>query len=297
MSIADVYALAPTYIYVGVLILGLLVGSFLNVVIYRLPKMMHREWDEQCKEYIDAKDNGLDDLAPETETFNLAVPNSTCPNCKAPIKAWQNIPVISYLFLKGCCANCKIKISTRYPIVEAVTGLLSVFMLYQFGASPQTYFGLILLWSLVSLTMIDVDHQLLPDSITFPLLWLGIIANYFDTYTSLEHSIMGAIFGYLSLWSVYWIFKIVTKKEGMGYGDFKLLAALGAWMGWQFLPIIIILSSFVGAVIGIAGIVLMGKDKAKPIPFGPYLAIAGLIAFFWGETIWAHYLQLFRPGY
>lgn len=291
--------------YIVALVLGLLIGSFLNVVIYRLPKMMHIAWDAECKDYLSSKEASLkegtetegktEEFSSPSEVFNLAVPNSTCPNCKSAIKPWQNIPVISYLFLKGSCANCKVAISPRYPIVEAVTGLLSLFVVYHFGASPQAYFGLILLWSLICLTMIDADHQLLPDSITLPLLWLGIIVNYMGTYASLEESVIGAIAGYLSLWSVYWGFKIATGKEGMGFGDFKLLAALGAWMGWQYLPLIIILSSFVGAVIGIGGILIMGRDKAKPMPFGPYLAIAGLIAFFWGDALIAKYLQFVNP--
>ncbi len=227
--------------------------------------------------------------------FNIAYPASHCPKCKAPIKPWHNIPVISYVFLlKGKCHSCKEKISVRYPIVEFVTGLLTAFVVHRYGISLEAGLVLIFTWSLIVMTMIDADHQLLPDDITLPLLWLGLLANAAGLFTDLQGAVIGAVAGYLSLWSVYWLFKLLMKKEGMGYGDFKLLAALGAWMGWQALPLIIVLSSFVGAVIGIAGILMYGKDKNKPIPFGPYLAIAGWIAFFWGDVITAHYLQTFN---
>ncbi len=266
-------------------ILGLLVGSFLNVVIHRLPKMLEHSWKSDCCELLALKNNDTPNV------YNLIFPSSHCPNCNHKIRSWENIPVISYLFLKGKCSECTNKISARYPIVEAVTGILSGLVIFQFGATPEGGLLLIMLWALIALTMIDIDTQLLPDNITLPLLWLGIIANSFEIFTSLENSIYGAIAGYLSLWSVFWAFKIITKKEGMGYGDFKLLAAFGAWLGWQMLPLIIILSSFVGAFIGIAGILILGRDKNIPIPFGPYLAIAGLIAIFWGDQITQTYLQ------
>jgi leader peptidase (prepilin peptidase)/N-methyltransferase len=277
----------PVIYYPSVLILGLLIGSFLNVVIFRIPKMMEQEFRAECCDFLEvsSKENK------KATILTLSTPNSTCPSCDNPIKPWHNIPVISYLFLKGRCAYCKTAISLRYPIIEAATGLLSVLTIYWLGFNLEGLVALLLLWSLISLTMIDFDTHLLPDNITLPLLWLGLIANSFGLYTSVEDALWGAIFGYISLWSVYWLFKIVTGKEGMGYGDFKLLAVLGAWMGWQFLPLIILLSSFVGAAIGIAGIIIRGRDKNMPIPFGPYLAIAGWIAFIWGDNIIEYYFQ------
>ena len=275
-------------------IIGLVVGSFLNVVIYRVPAMMFRSWEEECEEYIQSKHNKDQKTEAEPqkkEVFNLVLPASRCPNCNTGIKPWHNIPVISYVFLKGACAYCSKKISLRYPSIEATTAILSGLLIALLGITPQAMLGLLLLWSLICLTMIDIDHQLLPDSITLPLLWLGLIANLYGTYTSLNEAVIGAIAGYLSLWSVYWAFKLLTGKEGMGFGDFKLLAALGAWMGWQMLPLIIVLSSLVGTVCAVAGILIAGKDKAKPIPFGPYLAIAGLIAFLWGDAIVSWYLS------
>ncbi|WP_086930994.1 prepilin peptidase [Agarilytica rhodophyticola] len=280
------------------LIIGLLVGSFLNVVAYRLPLSLFSDWHQQARDILiekgEIKVGQLKDMGEDT-TFNIAYPASHCPACKTPIKPWHNIPVISYIFLlKGKCHYCGAHISARYPIVEFVTGLLTAFVVSQMGLSVASGFAVILTWSLIALTLIDIDHQLLPDDITYPLLWLGIIANLFGTFTSLNDAIIGAISGYLFLWSIYWIFKLITKKEGMGYGDFKLLAALGAWMGWQALPLIVILSSLVGAIIGICGILIYGKDKNKPIPFGPYLAIAGWIAFLWGDFILSSYLQMLK---
>ncbi|OZY83984.1 prepilin peptidase [Cellvibrio mixtus] len=277
------------------LVLGLLVGSFLNVVIYRLPKMMERDWQHQCREFL-ANDSNIATL-PESnekqETFNLMVPASRCPNCGHKIRAWENIPVISYVFLGGKCSSCKTTISIRYPIIELATGILSVVAIAYFGVSWNGLAALLLTWSLIALTMIDLDTYLLPDDITLPLLWLGLIINSFGMFTDLPSALWGAIAGYMSLWMVYQLFKLVTGKEGMGFGDFKLLAALGAWMGWQMLPQIILLSSLVGAVIGITMIVVRGRDKNIPIPFGPYLAIAGWIAFIWGDTINQAYLKLF----
>ncbi len=233
----------------------------------------------------------------EQETFNIAFPASHCPNCKVAVKPWHNIPVISYIFLlKGKCYSCRKKISIRYPIIELITGLLTVFIVSQYNLTIEAGLVLIFTWSLIALTMIDIDHQLLPDDITLPLMWLGILVNISGTFTDLQSAVIGAVAGYLSLWSVYWLFKIIAKKEGMGFGDFKLLAALGAWMGWQVLPLVIVLSSFVGAVIGIAGILILGKDKNKPIPFGPYLAIAGWIAFFWGDVLTQQYFHIFNIG-
>ncbi len=266
-------------------VLGLVVGSFLNVVIHRIPIMMQKEWRNDCCELLEI------DNTTESKVYNLLKPDSHCPSCKTAIKPWQNIPLVSWLLLRGKCANCKNPISPRYPLVELATGILSAVIAYYFGLTWTGIAALLLTWALIALTMIDVDHQLLPDSMTLPLLWLGIICNSFGLFTDLESAVYGAIFGYLALWSVFWLFKLLTGKEGMGYGDFKLLAALGAWMGWQSLPLIIILSSVVGAVIGIAGMIIMGRDKNIPIPFGPYLAIAGWIALLWGEQITSAYLQ------
>jgi leader peptidase (prepilin peptidase)/N-methyltransferase len=276
------------------LILGLLVGSFLNVVIYRLPKMMERDWQEQCQDFL-AQSTGSDtpETHPKQEPFNLMVPASRCPHCGHKIKPWENIPVVSYLFLKGKCSGCKASISARYPIIELISGLVSVFMVYTFGANWAGLAALVLGWALIALIMIDLDTFLLPDDITLPLLWLGLIANSFELFTTLSSALWGAVAGYIVLWSVYKLFKLITGKEGMGYGDFKLLAALGAWMGWQMLPQIILLSSLVGAVIGVGMILLRGHNKNIPIPFGPYLAIAGWIAFIWGDTINSVYLKLF----
>lgn len=277
------------------LVLGLLVGSFLNVVIYRLPKMMERDWEAQCKDFIASNHDVASLPQPNTqqEPFNLMVPASRCPHCGHKIKPWENVPVISYLLLRGKCSACKAGISVRYPIIELVTGLLSAAAVYYAGISWNGLAALVFTWALVALTMIDFDTYLLPDDITLPLLWLGLIVNSLGSFTDLNSALWGAIAGYLSLWSVYKLFKLLTGKEGMGYGDFKLLAALGAWMGWQMLPQIILLSSLVGAVIGISLIVIRGRDKNIPIPFGPYLAIAGWIAFMWGDTINQAYLKLF----
>lgn len=270
-------------------IFGLMVGSFLNVVIHRVPKMMQNTWQRECCDLLEIE-NPASDKQPAT--YNLLKPDSHCPKCKTPIKPWHNVPIISYLLLKGRCSQCSEPISIRYPTIELVTGVLSGFIAFQFGFTEQALAALLLTWALIALTMIDVDHQLLPDSITLPLLWLGILINSQGLFTDLNSAVYGAIAGYMVLWSVFWLFKLLTGKEGMGYGDFKLLAALGAWMGWQALPLVIILSSLVGAVIGIAGILIMGRDKNVPIPFGPYLAIAGWIAFLWGDVITQTYFQI-----
>lgn len=286
-----------------IFIVGLMIGSFLNVVIFRLPVMMQRSWKKECLEYLefDATEknettNYLSDSSTlsshqEPEIFNLALPLSKCPNCNAEIKPYQNIPVISYLFLKGKCAECKVHISLRYPLIEAFTGICSAMVAWHFGYSIETLFALLLTWSLIALSFIDIDHQLLPDSISLPLLWTGLFLSLFSLFTDTHSSIIGAIAGYLSLWLVYQSFKLVTGKEGMGFGDFKLLALLGAWLGWQYLPIIILLSSLVGAIIGISMIILVKHDRNTPIPFGPYLATAGWIALIWGEDINLLYLN------
>ena len=265
-------------------ILGLLVGSFLNVVIYRVPEMLKRQWKSECTTYLE-----LESEAPSsTEPFNLVKPDSTCPKCGHKIKPWENIPVISWLFLRGKCSNCKTSISFRYPAIELLTGIVSGWMIYQFGANWAGIMAMIFSWMLIALFFIDLDEQLLPDNITLPLLWLGLIANSQGLFTDLNTALFGAVFGYLSLWSVYWLFKIVTGKEGMGHGDFKLLGALGAWIGWTMLPQIIIISSFVGLAFGLSQMFRSGENK--PFAFGPSLIIAGVIAFIWGPEINHWYL-------
>lgn len=270
-------------------VLGLMVGSFLNVVIHRLPKMMEREWRAQCADLTGIPVAGETPLPPP---YNLVVPRSACPHCGHNISALENIPVISYLVLRGKCRGCGAPISARYPIVEAVSGLLSAFVAWHFGFGLAACAALLFVWALVALTCIDFDTQLLPDDITLPLLWLGLLFNLAHTFTTLHNAVIGAIAGYLVLWLVYWLFKLTTGKEGMGYGDFKLLAAIGAWMGWQLLPLVILLSSVVGAVIGITLIIAARHGRNIPIPFGPYLAGGGLIALFWGQTLTQSYLQL-----
>jgi len=266
-------------------LLGLCVGSFLNVVIHRLPKMMEQEWLAQCA-----------DLRGETpspaEVLSLARPRSRCPSCGHQITVLENIPIVSYLTLRGKCSKCAAPISARYPVVEAATGLLSAYAAWHFGPTPQALGALIVLWALIALTAIDLDTQLLPDSITLPLLWIGLALNLAGTYVDISSAVIGAMVGYLTLWSVFWLFKLATGKEGMGYGDFKLLAALGAWLGWQMLPVIILLSSIVGAVVGISLIVFSRHGRNTPIPFGPYLAAAGIIALFWGPQLTRSYLGL-----
>ncbi|MGG5872431.1 prepilin peptidase [Pseudomonas peli] len=286
MSVIDFLASHVLAFILCALLVGLLVGSFLNVVVYRLPKMMQRDWHEQAREILELP------AEPHTATFNLVLPNSTCPHCSHEIKPWENIPVISYLFLRGKCSSCKASISMRYPLVELACGLSSAFIAWHFGFTWQAGAMLLLTWGLLAMSLIDVDHQLLPDSLVLPLLWLGLIANSFGIFTSLEDALWGAIAGYLSLWSVYWLFKLVTGKEGMGYGDFKLLAMLGAWGGWQVLPLTILLSSLVGAILGLIMLRLRNAETSTPIPFGPYLAIAGWIALLWGEQITSSYLQI-----
>ncbi len=257
---------------------GLLFGSFLNVLIYRLPKMMQREWDNDF-----AEASGKEPV--HTDRFNLMVPRSACPHCGHQITALENIPVISYLALRGKCSQCKAPISARYPVVEWLTGALSVLMIWKFGSGWAGLSSLLFLYTLIAMTFIDADTQLLPDDLTYPLLWAGLLINLNGTFVPLQDAVIGAAVGYLALWSIYWLFKLATGKEGMGYGDFKLLAALGAWLGWSMLPTIILLSSVVGAVVGICLIVLARRGRNNPIPFGPYLAGAGLIAMLFGKPI------------
>lgn len=264
--------------------LGLMVGSFLNVVIHRLPKMLEHEWQAQCAE--------LSGEPPEAgPRYNLMVPGSACPHCGHKIGALENIPIISYLALRGKCRACGAAISLRYPIVEAITGASSAFAAWHFGFGAAGLGALLLIWALIALTFIDFDTQLLPDAITMPLLWLGLIFSFPVTFTDVHSAVIGAIAGYLSLWSVYWLFKLATGKEGMGYGDFKLLSALGAWLGWQMLPLVILLSSVVGTAVGIGLIFAARHGRNVPIPFGPYLAGGGLIALLWGHELTRTYLQ------
>ncbi|WP_303786131.1 A24 family peptidase [Azovibrio restrictus] len=278
--------LADPAFFTGVLAtLGLLVGSFLNVVIHRLPRMMEQEWQAQCAELRGEE-------APAAPALSLARPRSRCPDCGHPIGALENIPVISYLLLRGRCKACKTRISPRYPLVELTAALLAGFAAWHFGPGWQAIGATLLLWTLLTLAMIDLDTQLLPDNLTLPLLWLGLLFNLNQQFVPLPTAVVGAMAGYLSLWSVYWLFKLATGKEGMGYGDFKLLAALGAWLGWTMLPAIILLSSVVGAIVGISLMVAARHGRNRPIPFGPYLAAAGAIALFWGDTLNRLYLGL-----
>ncbi|MBA2351795.1 MAG: A24 family peptidase [Pseudomonadota bacterium] len=274
-------------------LLGLVVGSFINVAIHRVPKMLEREWREQCAELSRSESHG----SPGAESaalppFNLIRPRSRCPACGHTIGALQNIPVLSYVFLRGKCAACKTPISLRYPLIEILTAVLSAFVAFHFGFNVQTLAALFFVWALLVLAFIDIDTQLLPDNITLPLLWSGLLLNLGAVFTDLNSAVIGAAAGYLTLWSVYWLFKLATGKEGMGFGDFKLLAAIGAWFGWQLLPAVILLSSLVGAVIGIGLIVFARHGRNVPIPFGPYLVLAALIALFWGPALNRAYLGI-----
>jgi leader peptidase (prepilin peptidase) / N-methyltransferase len=280
-----------------IVVLGLLVGSFLNVVIHRLPRMMEREWREQASTM--AEEAGLSDCAKKLRgekpsRYNLIVPASQCPKCGQPIRAWQNIPLLSFLLLRGRCASCRSAVSLRYPAVEAASAILAGYIAWRYGISLALVGALLFAWSLLALTVIDIDTQLLPDDITLPLLWAGLLFNALSTFVPLRDAVLGAVGGYLSLWAVYWLFKLATGKEGMGFGDFKLLAAMGAWLGWKMLPMVILLSSFIGAAIGLLLIALQRHERGTPIPFGPYLAGAGLVALLWGEQLNRIYLQLFQ---
>ncbi|MEO7344092.1 MAG: A24 family peptidase [Methylotenera sp.] len=283
IDISDVLQQNSTIFITVSVILGLMVGSFLNVVIHRLPKMMEREWHNNCLELQGQQ-------IPETTKYTLANPRSACPSCGHKISALENIPVISYLFLRGKCRGCKTPISVRYPLIEALTGLLIGLISWKLGYSSAALFAWIFIFALIALTFIDFDTQLLPDDITLPLLWLGLLFNLNAGFTDLKSAIIGTMAGYLILWSIYWLFKLVTGKEGMGYGDFKLLAAIGAWFGWQLLPAVILLSSVLGAVIGIALIALTKRGRETPMPFGPFLAIGGIAALFFGQQLASYYL-------
>jgi leader peptidase (prepilin peptidase) / N-methyltransferase len=292
-DLASLYTANPMLFIGSVFILGLVVGSFLNVVIYRLPIMLQREWQMQATEVLGQAP------APAADRFTLNTPRSACPRCKAPITALQNIPIVSWLVLRGRCASCKNPISARYPLIELATGLLSAIVAWHFGFGTTAACGILVTWVLIAMTGIDIDHQLLPDSLTLPLMWLGLLAAVVIGPTpglalpvSPRDAILGAIAGYLSLWSVFHIFRLITGKEGMGYGDFKLFAALGAWMGWQSLLLIILLSAATGALLGILMILLRGRDRAAPMPFGPYLAAAGWIAMLYGGQLVSGYLRV-----
>jgi len=297
-DVAALYTSDPALFAGSVFLLGLIVGSFLNVVIYRLPIMLERDWRSQAADVLSG-------AAPATEPatasprFSLISPGSACPNCKAPIKAWQNIPVVSWLMLRGRCAACRTRISARYPAVELATGILSAWAAWHFGFGAPAACALLLTWALIALTGIDIDHQLLPDSITLPLMWAGLLAAVAigpvarsTLPVSAQEALIGAMAGYVSLWLVFHAFRLITGKEGMGYGDFKLFAALGAWLGWKLLPLIILLSAATGALLGIAMILLRGRDRAAPIPFGPYLAAAGWLAMMYGNSLVDGYLRV-----
>jgi leader peptidase (prepilin peptidase) / N-methyltransferase len=297
-DIALLYSSSPALFAGSVFLLGLVVGSFLNVVIYRLPIMLEREWQSQAAEVL-ITSTATTNIPSSTERFTLSTPRSACPACKSPIKAWQNIPVVSWLILRGRCASCQTKISARYPVVELATGVLSAWVGWHFGFGAPAACALIVTWTLIALTGIDIDHQLLPDNMTLPLMWAGLAAAVAigpvagaALPVSPKEAIIGAAAGYLSLWLVFHAFKLVTGKEGMGYGDFKLFAALGAWLGWKVLPLIIILSAATGAVLGILMIAFRGRDRAAPMPFGPYLAAAGWLAMMYGDSLVNGYLRI-----
>ncbi len=274
--------------FIGVtFVLGLIVGSFLNVVIYRLPRMMERDWRKQAREYLDQEPGPEEGENP----FSLARPASHCPHCGHKIRAYENVPLVSWVLLGGKCSCCANAISVRYPLVELATGVLSAVVAWHFGFGWQAAAALLLTWALIALSMIDYDHQLLPDAITLPFLWLGLVFSLMPLFADVRSALIGAVAGYLSLWIVYQTFKLITGKEGMGFGDFKLLALFGAWLGWQALPGVILLSSLVGAVVGGLLIALKGRDRQQPIPFGPYLAAAGWISLLWGEQIRHAYLN------
>ena len=282
MELLDVLQKSPGALMFAVGLLGLCVGSLLNVVIHRLPKMMEAQWREECAA-LDGRE------PPPAETYNLFTPRSACPQCKAPITAMQNVPVVSWLVLRGKCANCKTPISARYPLVELIGGALAILVTWRFGYSAALAFALVYGWVMLAVTCFDLDTQLLPVDLTLPLLWIGLIANAFGVFTDLRSAVLGAAGGYMILWSVYWAFRLIAKKEGMGFGDFKLLAAIGAWTGWQVLPVAIIVSAGLGAVIGSLVLWLSKKGADTRIPFGPYLALGGIVALLWGReavTAW-----------
>ena len=285
--IAELFSINLALFVTCVMLFSLIIGSFLNVVIYRLPKMMENDWQAEFKAYFQPESTPT-----AQPRFNLALPRSACPSCNSQIKSYDNIPVISWIMLKGKCRACQAPVSARYPLVEALTAVMSAVVAWQLGFGLPALLLIAITWALIALTFIDIDKMLLPDQLTLPLLWLALLFSLSETaFVSPAQAIIGAAAGYLSLWSVYWLFKLLTGKEGMGYGDFKLMAVFGALLGWQQLPLIILLSSCVGAVVGITMLTIQGKDKATPIPFGPYIAAAGWIAMLWGEQITSAYLR------
>jgi leader peptidase (prepilin peptidase)/N-methyltransferase len=292
--IISAFNLYPLFFYAAVGVLALLIGSFLNVVIYRLPKMLEQGWKEECREFLaDELATPIKILAddyPKEVPLTLSKPNSTCPNCGHGIRFYENVPVLSWLFLKGKCSQCNNPIAKRYPLVELGTAILSLVIAQHYGVTISTVLLLLLTWGLICLTLIDFDHMLLPDQITLPLLWLGLLVNINGTFVPLSDAVIGAAVGYMSLFSIFWVFKLLTGKDGMGHGDFKLLALFGAWIGWQLLPILILMASVVGAVVGISLMVFKGHERGQAIPFGPYLAVAGWITILWGEGLWSWYL-------
>ena len=285
MNLLNSLASQPLMYLSIALLLGLIVGSFLNVLVHRLPIMLERQWQAEAREVLELPSEA------QAPRFDLLLPPSQCPHCAHRIRPWENIPVISYLALRGRCSGCQARISPRYPLVELACGALTLFVAWRFGVTGTALALLVLSWGLLAMSMIDIEHQLLPDALVLPLLWLGLIVNAFEMFVPLEDALWGTVAGYLSLWSVFWLFKMVTGKEGMGYGDFKLLAMLGAWGGWQILPLTLLLSSLLGAVIGLIMLRLQSKQASTPIPFGPYLAIAGWIALLWGGQITTSYLK------
>ncbi len=289
MSVISFLQTQPVFFTFAMTLVGMCIGSFLNVVIYRLPKMIHQDWHEQCCELLDIKDENVT----QQQNVNLIYPSSSCPTCGHKITALENIPVISYLFLKGRCSSCNTKISLQYPIIEILTGVVTAYIAWHFGFSLQTLFAVFFTWALISLSIIDLEHSLLPDDITLPFMWLGLACNIFAIFTDIYSSLIGAMLGYGILWIIFISFKIATGKEGIGHGDFKLLALLGAWLGWQSLPLIIFLSSIAASIIGIAMIIFKDRDKAAAFPFGPYLAIAGWINLIWGKDLANIYLNSF----
>lgn len=291
MILLDVFRQNPALYFIGIILLGLIVGSFLNVVIHRLPMMMKHQWRKDCCALLTETGDLPNTPNIENQTFNLITPRSRCSSCGQPITALENIPILSFVLLKGRCASCHTKIAWRYPFVEGLSAVLIVAVAWRFGVTLQAGTAMLFTWALIALSFIDFDHQILPDEITLPFLWGGLLLSMFNIFIDLESALIGAVAGYLALWTVYQIFKRLTGKEGMGYGDFKLLAMLGAWLGWQVLPGTIIISSVVGAVVGILLILLRRHDKNIPIPFGPYLAIAGWIMLMWGNEINHAYLR------
>ncbi|WP_017443659.1 prepilin peptidase [Gayadomonas joobiniege] len=289
-TLINAFEQSPVFFFVCVFIFSILVGSFLNVVIYRLPRMLESNWRSECEVILNQ---------PPTKTepvFNLVQPASTCPHCQTKIKPWFNVPIVGWLILRGRCAECQQPISPRYPLIELAAGLLALVAAWHFGVSLATLWALIFTFALLTLFFIDFDTMLLPDEITLPLLWLGLLINLNGTFATIESAVIGATVGYLSLWSIFWLFKLVTGKEGMGYGDFKLLAALGAWMGWQALIPVILISSVVGAILGFILLKVQQKDSQQAMPFGPYLAVAGWISFYWREALTHFYLHGWLHG-